>query len=53
MPTMKHAFAATVAASFLATYTAHGKGIGRGAQCLYNVHFIDGTVIINKPGAYK
>jgi hypothetical protein len=55
MPKLKRAFAATVAASFLATYyTAHGKGSGKGAQqCLYNVHFADGTVIIDKPGAYK
>jgi len=25
----------------------------RHAKCLYNNHFIDGTLIIDQPGAYK
>ena len=56
MKMMMNALATTaVAASFLA-YTAQAQNNGNNgncAQCLYNHHFKDGTVLIDRPGSYK
>ena len=52
MKMMINALATAVAAAFLA-YTAQAQNNGNGAQCLYNHHFNDGTVLIDQPGSYK